>query len=246
MLIQIGLVRLINKINILIPAAGKGSRSKLDYPKTLFKINNKSILERIIRNTSFLNSNVSIIASPHGKKVIFDFLKKKKIKSEILIQKKPHGMGDAILHFKESKFFKNTNDILLIWGDVPYIKKSTFKKLINFHYNNQNTLSMLSIFVNNPYTLIKRNKFNKIKEVIETKNLKKKYKYGEREIGAFVVNKKIIFKFLNKKYMTINKNKEHGFLYLVKILVKNNYKVESLLIDDVKESKSLNYINDIK
>ena len=111
---------------------------------------------------------------------------------------------------------------------------------------NKNTLSMLSIFVNNPYTLIKRDKFNKIKEVIETKNLKKKYKYGEREIGVFVINKKIIFKYLNKKYIIINKNKEHGFLYLIKILVKNNYKVESLIINDFKEAKSLNYINDIK
>ena len=235
-----------NRINILIPAAGKGSRSNLDYPKTLYKINKKSILERIVQNTSFLNSNLSIIASPKGKKKIFDFVNNKKIKSEIIIQNKPRGMGDAILNYRKSKFFKNTKDILLIWGDIPFIKKSTYKKLIDFHYKNENTLSMLSIFVKNPYTLIKRNKFNEIKEVIETKNLKNKYKYGEREIGAFVVNKKIIFKYLNTKYMVANKNKEHGFLYLIKILVKNNYKVESLLIDNLKEAKSLNYINDIK
>lgn len=238
---------MINKINILIPAAGKGSRSNLDYPKTLYKINHKSILERIVKNTNFLNSNLSIIASPNGKKKIRDFLKKKKIKAEIIEQKKPNGMGDAILKYKKSKYFKKTNDILVVWGDIPYIKKSTFKKLVNFHYKSQNTLSMLSIFVNNPYTLIKRNKFNKIVEVIETKNLKKKYKYGEREIGAFVINRQIIFKYLSKKYLikNKNKNKEHGFLYLIKILIKNNFKVESLVIKNLKEAKSLNYISDI-
>ena len=56
-----------NRISILNSVAGKGSRSKLNYPKTLFKINNVTILERIVKNTKFLNSNISIISSLEGK-----------------------------------------------------------------------------------------------------------------------------------------------------------------------------------
>lgn len=236
-----------NRISILIPAAGKGSRSKLNYPKTLFKINNLTILERIIKNTKFLNSNISIISSLEGKYKILKKLKDKKIKSEIIIQKIPNGMGNAILQYKKSKFYKDTNDILLVWGDVPYVKKSSFKKLINFHYKNCNTVSILSNFVRNPYTFIKRDKKGKIIKVIETNVTKNKYKYGERDIGVFVINKNIVFKYLNKSYMQKkHTKKEHGFLQIFNTIVKNNYKVESLPIATSKESKSLNYIEDIK
>ena len=147
-----------NRISILIPAAGKGSRSKLNYPKTLFKINNVTILERIVKNTKFLNSNISIISSLEGKDKILKKIKDKKINSEIIIQKIPNGMGNAILQYKKSKFYKDTDDILLVWGDVPFVRKSSFKKLIKFHFKHRNTVSILSTFVQNPYTFIKRNK----------------------------------------------------------------------------------------
>ena len=40
--------------------------------------------------------------------------------------------------------------------------------------------------------------------------------------------------------------KEYGFLQIFETIVKNKYKVESLPIATSKESKSLNYIEDIK
>ena len=236
-----------NRISILIPAAGRGIRSKLTYPKTLFKINNISILERIVKNTKFLNANISIIASLEGKDQISKKLNDKNIYSEIIIQKIPNGMGDAILHYKKSRFYQDANDILLIWGDIPFVKKSTYKKLINFHYKNCNTVSMLSIFVQNPYTFIKRDNKGKITKVIETKNMKKKYKYGERDIGVFVINKNIVFKYLNNGYTKKKyEKKEYGFLQIFNTIVKNKHKVETLPIATTKESKSLNYIKDIK
>ena len=45
----------------------------------------------------------------------------------------PSGMGDAVLKFKKSKFFEKADNILLIWGDIPFIKKSSIDKLIRFH-----------------------------------------------------------------------------------------------------------------
>ena len=42
-------------------------------------------------------------------------------------------MGDAVLKFKKSKFYNNSDHILLIWGDIPFIKKSSIDKLIKVH-----------------------------------------------------------------------------------------------------------------
>ena len=50
----------------------------------------------------------------------------------------PSGMGDAVLKFKKSKFSEKADNILLIWGDIPFIKKSSIDKLIRFHISNSN------------------------------------------------------------------------------------------------------------
>ena len=233
-------------INILIPAAGKGTRSNLSFPKTLFKINNKTIIQRILDNTNFLNSRPTLVIAPSGKEIISNYLSRNKLNCDLIIQKKQLGMGNAILQFEKSKLFKKSKNILLIWGDIPFIKKSTFRKLVEFHLKNDNTFTILSMFTSNPYTYIKRNQSGKIIELIETKELKKKYKYGERDVGVFIFNKDIIFKYLKKNLQNqFSTHKEHNFLYLIKYLARLKYKVESLPIASTREAKSLNYINDL-
>ena len=38
---------------------------------------------------------------------------------------------DAILKFEKSPSFKNSTDIFLIWGDIPFIREETVKRMIN-------------------------------------------------------------------------------------------------------------------
>ena len=40
---------MINKISVLIPAAGLGNRSKLSYPKSLYRVNRVPIIVRILK-----------------------------------------------------------------------------------------------------------------------------------------------------------------------------------------------------
>ena len=97
-------------------------------------------------------------------------------------------MGDAVLKFKKSKFFEKADNILLIWGDIPFIKKSSIDKLIRFQFQIQ-FISILSNFSYKPYTLIKRDKNSIVKEIVETKDSGFKFNYGERDIGMFIFKK---------------------------------------------------------
>ena len=63
-----------NDINVLIAAAGKGTRAKLPYPKTLYKINGEEILLKILNATKVFDSKQTIITSPKGKEQIQNFL----------------------------------------------------------------------------------------------------------------------------------------------------------------------------
>ena len=88
---------------ILIPAAGKGSRSMLKYPKTLYKVKKIPIIVRIIKKLSKYSNNISVVINPNFN---IEFLKTLNDydmpKIEYLFQNNPKGMGDAVIKFKKS------------------------------------------------------------------------------------------------------------------------------------------------
>ena len=79
-----------------------------------------------------------VIASSSGKQKIQKHLKEINSSSEVLVQEKQIGMGDAVLKFQDSPYFKNTKNVLLIWGDIPFVNSDKLTKLINFHLENKN------------------------------------------------------------------------------------------------------------
>lgn len=231
-----------NNISVLIPAAGLGKRSGLNYPKSLYKVKNVPIIVRIIKKISKYDSQPSIVINSKYGKLFKNTLKDHSIKKyEFLFQNFPSGMGDAVLKFKKSKFFKKTDNILLIWGDIPFIKKSSIDKLIRFHISNSNFMSILSNFSYKPYTLIKRDKNSIVKEIVETKDSGLKFNYGERDIGIFLF-KKSLLNFLKNNEI----KKEHNFLYVIKKIYPKKYSVKSLPIASGKETLSINYVSDLE
>ena len=236
-----------NKIKVLIVAAGEGKRANINYPKTLYKVRKIPIIIRILKKVRHIDKNPSIVVSPDGKEKITSCLKKYNFKSDILIQKKPKGMGDAILKFKKSKKFRYTKNILLIWGDLPFIYKNTINQLISYHMKNNCFFTIVSGVDTNPYTVILRDKQSKIKEILETRNKNINIKKGERDIGVFLFNLNLI-KYLSKfkNYDYTDGKKEHNFLYIIKLLYKKNFIIGSSKITNKKEFISFNSIQDLE
>ncbi len=240
-------MKLNKNINVLIAAAGKGSRANLPYPKTLYKINGKEILARILDNLEELDKEPTIIASPNGEKYIKDFLLENGRYANIVIQENPKGMGDAVINFEKSPFSKLSENILLIWGDIPYIRKLTIQKMIQSHFGNNNTFTFVTSDTEKAYTIVQRNERDEVIDIIETREENIPIKSGERDIGLFIFRKDPVFNLLKlelpKKYSL--KTKEHGFLYIVNHLVKKGFKVEGIKIANKKELISLNKISDL-
>mgnify|MGYP001274609362 CR=1 FL=1 len=235
-----------NNLCSLIPCAGQGKRSGLLYPKTLYKINNKPILIYVLELVCNFTNDIFIVINPKDEKIFNKTLKNYKYNVKFVYQKQPKGMGDAILASKQS--LSKFENILLIWGDIPFIKIKTVKATLDFYYNKKYDFVFPTRLVNCPYTVVKRNKYFKISEIIETKNNNISIKMGEREIGLFIFKKNAVFELLLKNLSNKfgSNDKEHGFLYIVEHLVKRNYKVEGINIASRLETKSLNFLSDLK
>ena len=230
------------KIVILIPAAGKGTRSKLPFPKTLYKVKKIPILIRIIKKLSKYSDKFTLVINSSYEKQFSSILKKYNFsKVEYLYQNSPKGMGDAVKIFHKSKLFNNISDILLIWSDIPYISRKSIDIMLNKHFKENNFMTILSCYTKHPYTLIIKDKKSNVKKIKETYKNNFKFKYGERDIGVFIFKKELL-KFLKKDKIS---SEEHNFLYVINRLYKEGYKIRSEPVAKLKESISLNYINDL-
>ena len=236
---------------LLIPAAGKGSRSGLNYPKTLFKYKNNPILINIIKNvfkTNIKFSKVIIIVSPKGKNKIKECLIKYNLiqKCELIIQHQPKGMADSVYQIKKSKYVNMYSSIYLIWGDLAYPDANSLNELYRLHIYNKNDFSFLTKNVQNPYTIVNRVN-NKVVEVLETKSSQKKISYGERDTGIFVFKLNKIYKYLTHIEAYKNQfNYEKSFLGLIKNLVIDKCLVEAYISASDNDILSLNRVKDIK
>ncbi len=115
----------------LILAAGIGKRLKVDLPKILLKIGNKSLLERHYDNLLSLGvKKIGIVVghkSHYLTKCIEEIDKKKKVK---IFRNPKYKLGSIVSLICASSFFNQSGELILMDGDVLYDKK-ILKKLIN-------------------------------------------------------------------------------------------------------------------
>lgn len=239
--------KLNRKIKVLIVAAGEGKRANLDYPKTLYKINNVPILIRILKKISYIDSCPTIIVSKKGKGAISKCINEYNFKAELIIQNKPKGMGNAILRYGKSKFYRKYKNILLIWGDLPFIYKNTLKQLVNSYFLKKSFFTIVTGIIRNPYTLILRDSNMNICKILESRKEHINLHTGERDIGIFLFNIRLLYYLYKfRHYDFIDNKKEHNFLYIINILYKNKLKISSSKISNKKEFISFNSLRDLK
>lgn len=236
------------RISVLIPAAGKGSRSGLEYPKNLFVIQDKPILMRIYEKIADIDDRPTIVINPIDKIKYEEIMLKYKVFFECVFQENPKGMGDAILKFKQSKMYDETENILLIWGDIPFLQKETIKKLLTTHFEKNNHFTFVTRKVKEPYTVVERDREGNVKGVAETRECGGETIEGERDIGLFIFKSKVVFELLEQelkgKYGQLTG--EHGFLYIISHLYEKGYQIEAIPIATELDTISFNQISDIE
>ena len=197
-----------NNLNIIILAAGKGTRMKSSKPKVLHKIANHEMLLHVINLCSKIKPKNMFVVLGKDSDSIKTILPKN---VKIIIQKEQLGTANALLSGREI-IHKIKGKLLVLYGDVPLLEKRTLEKLIT---KSKNNISILGFESNNPkgYGRIKEKK-NNVLEIIEDKNLKEKDKSIKLcYSGIFCGPTKVVYNLLSK----VKKNKSHNEYLLTDI-----------------------------
>ena len=205
---------------VFLMAGGKGLRLRpltKFVPKPLLKINNITIIERIIENFKEQGFDNFIISIKYLGNKIIKFLKKRKnlsTKIQIISEKKFLGTAGSLSLINKRNNVKFP--ILLTNSDL--ITNIDYKKLINFHIKNKSdlTICVRSQIFEMPYGEIYL-KGNRVKKIIE-----KPISNSIINTGVYVLSKKII---RNLKY-----NKRTMMNDLINQLLKKDYKIMSFPI----------------
>lgn len=221
----------------IVLAAGKGTRMKTELPKCAFPILKKPMINYIIENIEKSVVDEIICVVGYKKEIIKELLDGN---VKYANQDEQLGTGHAVLMTKELLENKEGSTIILL-GDMPLIDYKLINKVISYHSDKKNDLTVVTTEFNNPkgYGRIIRNEYGNIDSIVEHKDCTKEQKrIKEINTGIYIVNNKLLFDAVDK----IDVNKRKGEYYLTDIvgIMRDDYKVDAFVLWDSPKVMGVN------
>src|SRR5581483_11371935 len=236
-----------NETAIAILAAGKGTRLKSRHPKVLHEIAGKPLLGHVVWAARQVVPSTQIFAIiGHEAERVREVLRP--TGSEFVEQKEQRGTGHAVLQTREA--LKKFEDVLVLSGDVPLIRKETIERVLKFHRESGAAMTILTTEPPDPFgygRVFRKSggKSDEVERIIEQKQLAEG-QLGHREInsGIYAFRVKPLFAHLEE----IKTDNPHGEYYLtdiVKILGDAGEKVVAIRAEDPHEVLGVNTRQDL-
>ncbi|TAJ80921.1 MAG: UDP-N-acetylglucosamine diphosphorylase/glucosamine-1-phosphate N-acetyltransferase [Gallionellaceae bacterium] len=151
-------------LNIVILAAGKGTRMHSDKPKVLHSIAGKPMLQHVVDTAANLQPTKIIVVYGHGGEMVPQALAQS---SALFILQEPQlGTGHAVQQTLPQ--LDNDSITLVLYGDVPLIRQDTLQKILA----DQKSMTLLTQYLDNPkgYGRIVRDAAGKVTRIVEEKD----------------------------------------------------------------------------
>lgn len=155
-----------NHLDIVILAAGQGSRMKSALPKVLHKIGGKPMVQHVIDNASAMGDNQIHVVIGHGAEKVEAELSGQGV--EFALQAEQLGTGHAV-----AQAMPNVSDegvVLVLYGDVPLTQTATMAELVKIA--EQGEFGLLTVKLEDPtgYGRIVRGETGDVVAIVEHKD----------------------------------------------------------------------------
>ncbi len=153
-------------LKTIILAAGQGSRMHSKRPKVLHKVADKALLEHVCNTSLQLKDNEVFVIYGHGGQQVKTQLSSLNV--NWIEQTQQLGTGHAVQQAKDK--INDEDTVLILYGDVPLLKKSTIETLLK--NVNDNSLALLTVTLENPtgYGRIIRDSNQRVIKIVEQKD----------------------------------------------------------------------------
>ncbi len=173
---------------IVVLAAGKGTRMRSAKPKVLHEIAGKAILQHIVDNVAGLNPIATHVVIGHGAEQV-----RQSIIGDHLVwveQREQLGTGHAVM---QALPHLNADTVLVVLGDTPLLTTNTLQQLLA--EANSNTLALLTVDSADPTGLgrIVRNADGSVARIVEHKDASSaELKINETNTGIMAIPRHLL------------------------------------------------------
>lgn len=221
----------------IIMAAGKSEGMNSKKSKMVHKLFGKELVSRVVDVAEKINCNEIITVIGEQKEQIVEVLKDR---TKYVVQDEQLGTGHALMQVIPNLETKD-GQVIVLYGDVPIIRKETIDKLIDRNRNEREALTLLTAFYNNPtgYGRIVRDDIGEVQEIVEeifaNDEIKK---INEINSGIYCFDIKSLLSTLKEL-----KPHDNGEIYLtdiVKEMRAKELKVGAMIVEDNTEILGVN------
>ncbi|RTE86713.1 MULTISPECIES: bifunctional UDP-N-acetylglucosamine diphosphorylase/glucosamine-1-phosphate N-acetyltransferase GlmU [Gammaproteobacteria] len=200
-----------NALNVVILAAGKGTRMRSNLPKVLHPVAQKPMVAHVIDSAKKLGAeNIQLIYG-HGGELLQQRLSHYAV--NWVEQKDQLGTGHAVQ--QAIPHIADDENVLVLYGDVPLTRVETLEALLAA--KGKNELALLTVNLQDPtgYGRILRNSEGKVTGIVEHKDATpEQHRIQEVNTGILAANGKSLKKWLS----ALDNNNVQGEYYLTDIV----------------------------
>lgn len=223
-------------IKTIILAAGQGTRMRSSKPKVLHKVADRALLHHVYDTSAQLENNSIVIIYGHGGELVKEQLST--LDADWVEQKEQLGTGHAV---QQAEGFINDEDkVLILYGDVPLLKKSTIDKLLE--NVSQSSIGLLTVELDDPkgYGRIVRDNDNNVLKIVEEKDTTAEEKLiTEGNTGIIATPGNLLKQWLSKLENS-NAQKEFYLTDIIEMAVNEGVRVKTNTAESMDEVLGVN------
>ena len=230
---------------IIILAAGKGTRMNSDVPKALTPLGGKAMLEYVVDTATQFNQKKPIVVIGY---------KGNEVKNQLsdtcnyIVQNEQKGTGHAVMMAEQLLKESDKSTVIVLFADMPYVSVDTLHQLTQTKYEKNAKIVIATSYINDDalfhnqfynFGRIVRDKNGIIKKIVEKKDADDgELKIREINPAFFCLDKEWM---LDRLYKIKNNNAqgEYYLTDLVKMAFDEGHTIESVQINE-KEALGAN------
>jgi bifunctional UDP-N-acetylglucosamine pyrophosphorylase / glucosamine-1-phosphate N-acetyltransferase len=231
------------RLNVLILAAGLGTRMKSGKAKVLHHLDGRSLIAHVCRTAATLRpEKIHVVVGHQADKVqtsVLQVLDKDRV--DFIPQARQLGTGDAVMSARAA-LEGSDSTVLILSGDVPLVQAETLRLFLDHHRQSNSACTILSVRMENPtgYGRIVRDAQNHFLKIVEQKDATVEEKeIREINSGIYCFETRQLFSAL-ERVQPKNQQGEYYLTDVAEILLAADEKVAVWFHHDQREVSGIN------
>ena len=223
-------------LDIVILAAGKGTRMHSDKPKVLHTLGGQPLLAHVIGSARALGSERILVIVGHGADQVEAQLAADDI--EFVEQREQLGTGHAVQ--QALPHFRDDTKVLILYGDVPLTRPETLSQLVGTV--SEQSIGLLTVELSEPgaYGRILRDEAGHVQAIVEYKDATEAQRQiREVNTGILAATAKQLRRWLPK----LHNDNAQGEYYLTDIIAMAREEALSIQVAQPEEAQEVEGIN---